>query len=138
VAPFGGPSFRVRGVVGVRWDAGIMTTLQDDPELGKWWASQNREYLHDGLVAEKDVRGRRILGAIQATPTGQGRFSLLFGLREGASAQEEYRVAVEGWNRSLDLEENGRASGGDYSWEETDGVLWIQLIDFSEFERELP
>jgi hypothetical protein len=37
---------------------------------------------------------------------------MLFGLREGA-AEEECRVAVEGWNRTLDLEENGHFRGGD-------------------------
>ncbi|HBX81683.1 MAG TPA: hypothetical protein DEG88_06000 [Propionibacteriaceae bacterium] len=113
----------------------IMTTLHEDPELDKWWAMQDREWLDEALVTEKDRRGRRILGAIQATPSGQGRFSMLFGVREGISADEEHRVAIECWNRNLDLVERGRESCA-YHWMESNGVLWVQLIDFSEFEHE--
>src|SRR5699024_9520383 len=89
---------------------------------------QQREYLARELVASKEDRGRRILGAVQATPVGQG-YEFLFGVREGLTATEEYRLAAECFDRVLDLRLNGRVLDGRYAWQERDGVLWIQLID---------
>lgn len=70
-----------------------METLRDDPDLADWWAEQSKECLSTDLVRAKEAGGRRILGAIQATPGGSG-FSFLYAVRPDATPEEEYRLAA--------------------------------------------
>jgi hypothetical protein len=110
--------------------------LTEDPELDEWWKSQKREYLSDVLVQAKVERNRRILGAIQATPV-PGGYEFLFGVSSDVSPQEEYRLAAECWDRTAELLSSGVHEGSRYGWRETDGVLWVQLIDGGPFEPDL-
>ena len=101
-----------------------MKTLDEDPALAEWWTAQPREYLDDSLVRAKDANGRRILGTIQATPMSAGVL-FRYGVRPGVTPEEEYRLACECYDRSFDLLVNGVQ----YQWQQTDGVLWVQLMD---------
>ncbi|WP_282007230.1 hypothetical protein [Propioniciclava sinopodophylli] len=105
-----------------------METLLDDPDLAEWWARQDKRELSVDVVRAKEANGRRILGAIEAAPAVAG-FTFLYGIRPGATPEEEYRLAAECYDRSYDLMVNGRQEQGRYYWQETNGTLWCQLID---------